>query len=324
MQDHKNGVARNLVRHENVWTDWFLQTVREERVEKTQLLETFGETYLFAFGQKPRTLVFQGTLMNTQDFNWRATFWENWENEFRASQLIKHEARMYVSWDDILVEGYPINAVTHQVADSPNAMVFSFTFFVTNYVSLAKRNDWEGARRQVVPLSSFRKRVPNVDNELVGSTTGQDIVNLTGLRGVRTLAGLARNAALDGGSSSVAADLRALAVNTSGSIAYNTLARVTGAEQLQNLLAYETARFTRDAAETILYGAAASKGFSVADVNMWFGYAAVLVSQASEQVPSTVDALLQKMGYMVQDSLAAKPAAVETTASPAPSGPKVA
>ena len=49
------------------WTDWILQGVREARMEKTQVVETFGDSYLYAFGEKPRVLAFQGLLMNTAD-----------------------------------------------------------------------------------------------------------------------------------------------------------------------------------------------------------------------------------------------------------------
>lgn len=127
----------------HVWTDWILQAVREERMEKTQIVETFGETYLYAFGEKPRALVFTGMLMNTVDYNWKSVFWENWERFFRATKLTQMNARMYIGWDDVIVEGYPVNAVVNQSADSPNAMSFSFNFMVTNYVSLAAHTGFQ-------------------------------------------------------------------------------------------------------------------------------------------------------------------------------------
>jgi hypothetical protein len=325
---------------ERVWTDWFLQTVREERSEKTQLLETFGETYLFAFGQKPRTLVFQGTLMNTLDFNWRATFWENWDAEFRATQLIKNEARMYISWDDVLVEGYPINAVTHQVSDSPNAMVFSFTFFVTNYISLAARRKWAGEKQQAIPLASFRDRVPQPkDGELKGLAIGQEVVQLTGLRGVRTLAGLASNklAGLNYPGSDIVANLAHIGVNYAGNLVAGLALTVNTGEQWNSLLGYETARFSRDVAETLLYGGAGKLGLSAVEVNMWFGYASVLARRADdvfdgldltyqlggdeEEIPISIDALIQRLGYGVQHAMLAVPGATETAAPPVPRNP---
>jgi len=132
----------------DAWTDWILQTVKETRVEKTQLIETFGDNYLYVFGERPRTLSFQGILLNTADYNWRAEFWENWDFYFRATKLVQLDARMYISWDDVLVEGYPISANAHESAESPNAMVFSFNFYVTSYTSLAAKNGFENEKRR--------------------------------------------------------------------------------------------------------------------------------------------------------------------------------
>lgn len=122
------------------WTDWILQNVREARVEKTQLVETFGDSYLYAYGEKPRVLGFSGMLMNTPDYNWRAVFWENWDMLFRATKLIEKNARMYIGWEDIIVEGYPIQAVAQETADSPNGLSFSFQFYVTNYFNMSMAN----------------------------------------------------------------------------------------------------------------------------------------------------------------------------------------
>ena len=122
--------------NDDVWTDWLLQSVHEERAEKTQIVETFGETYLYAFGQRPRVLAITGILFNTQDYNWRSIFWKNWDEYFRATQLIRRNARMYIMFDDILVEGYPMNAAADQTSADQHVMSFSFSFFVTNYINL--------------------------------------------------------------------------------------------------------------------------------------------------------------------------------------------
>jgi hypothetical protein len=124
----------------NVWTDWILQSVQESRIEKTQVIETFGDSYFYAFGQKPRSIAFSGLLMNTVDHNWRSIFWKNWDEYFRATKLVEKGARVYIQWDDIIVEGYPINAVCSEVADSPNAMKFSFQLFVTRYVNISAQS----------------------------------------------------------------------------------------------------------------------------------------------------------------------------------------
>lgn len=137
-----------------VWTDWILQSVQESRIEKTQVVETFGDSYFYAFGQKPRSIAFSGLLMNTLDHNWRSIFWKNWDEYFRATKLVERGARVYIQWDEIIVEGYPINAVCSEVADSPNAMKFSFTLFVTRYVNIAAQSGF--LTQQYMRLAQLR------------------------------------------------------------------------------------------------------------------------------------------------------------------------
>jgi len=53
---------------------------------------------------------------------------------------------MYIGWDDVLVEGYPINAAASETAESPNAMTFQFTFYVTNYINIAAQRGFIAQR----------------------------------------------------------------------------------------------------------------------------------------------------------------------------------
>lgn len=122
------------------WTDWSLQSVTEAREEKVQITETFGDPVLYVFGERPRFLRFQGFLVNTTDFPWRAQFWENWERYFRATKLVEHDAQLFIGFDEVLVSGYPINANATQVANDPNKIVFSFTFYVVNYINFTMKN----------------------------------------------------------------------------------------------------------------------------------------------------------------------------------------
>ena len=119
------------------WTDFLLQSVTEQRNEKFQIVETFGEPIAYVFGERPRFLQFQGYLLNTADFNWRAQFWENWEKYFRATRLVERNARMYMGFDDILVSGYPVNAVARESANVQNSITLNFTFLVTSYTNFA-------------------------------------------------------------------------------------------------------------------------------------------------------------------------------------------
>jgi len=114
--------------------NYILQSVSESRDEKLQLLETFGQAYGFFFGERPRVVQFSGVLVNTADFNWRSEWWENYENIFRGTKLVERNARLYISYDDIVVEGYMLNSVIGQQAEAnPNLVSLNFSMWVTGY-----------------------------------------------------------------------------------------------------------------------------------------------------------------------------------------------
>jgi hypothetical protein len=114
--------------------NFIIRAVVEARQEKFQLLETFGETFGFFFGERPRILQFQGSLMNTPDFDWHTEWWHNYEHVFRGTKLVQENARMYIQIEDKVVEGYMLDANTQSVADpNPNFVSLSFSFWVTGY-----------------------------------------------------------------------------------------------------------------------------------------------------------------------------------------------
>lgn len=124
-----------------VYSNFLLQNVADVRQEKSQLMETFGDTYVFFFGERPRILQVSGLLFNTLDFNWRSEFWRNYEKVFRGTKLVEQNARLYLHWDDIIVEGYVLGAQAQDVADLPYHIPFSFTLFVTNHTYLSAIGD---------------------------------------------------------------------------------------------------------------------------------------------------------------------------------------
>lgn len=122
------------------FTDFTLLEITEERAEKIQVAETFGEHFVFMYGESPRILAAAGVLMNTYDFNWRAEFWENYDQHMRGTKLVEQEAKIYLAWDDVMVGGYMLNAQAKEMASSPHAINFAFSLLVTDYVSLAAIN----------------------------------------------------------------------------------------------------------------------------------------------------------------------------------------
>lgn len=119
------------------YSNFFVQTVQEQRSEKQQIVDTFGETYIFFFGESPRFIQVQGMLLNTLDFNWRDEFWENYERYFRGTKLVERGARLYLIYDEIIVEGYMVQAQATESAENPWVIPFTFNMFVTGYTALS-------------------------------------------------------------------------------------------------------------------------------------------------------------------------------------------
>lgn len=129
-------------------SNFLIQSVQEQRAEKQQIIMTFGAPYIFFFGEQPRIINVQGILLNTEDFNWRAEWWENYDQYLRGTQCVRMKTRVYLSWDDIVVEGYIFAANAVEGSDNPNVVQFQFQMFLTNYQNISNIGDvnahWAG------------------------------------------------------------------------------------------------------------------------------------------------------------------------------------
>lgn len=119
------------------YTNFILQSVQEARMEKHQIVETFGESYIFFFGEAPRFLDVQAVLVDSHDFNWYAEFWENYENYFRGTKLVEMGARTYLFYDDNIVEGYMLNAQAVKTSQTPLMVTLTFRLYLTNYSNIS-------------------------------------------------------------------------------------------------------------------------------------------------------------------------------------------
>jgi len=94
------------------YSNFILQSVVDRRVDRHQILETFGDSYLFMFGEAPRMLECNAILINSHDFNWKAEFMANYEQYLAGTKSLEKGCRTYLFYDDNIVEGYVLNATT--------------------------------------------------------------------------------------------------------------------------------------------------------------------------------------------------------------------
>lgn len=120
-----------------MYANFLITGISEQRAEKQQIIQTFGEDYVYFFGEQPRFLSVQGALINTKDFNWKSEFWTNYDQYLRGTKLVERNARLYFYFDDIVVEGYMIAADTAARGDLPHLLNLNFSLFITNYAILS-------------------------------------------------------------------------------------------------------------------------------------------------------------------------------------------
>jgi len=150
------------------YSNFIAQRVVDSRAEKQQIIETFGEPYIFFYGEKPRIMNVQGLLMNTADFNWKNEFWKNYENYLRGTKLVELDARVYFYFDDQIVEGYLLDASASHDASLPYQVPFQFTLFVTSHTYLSLIDDtgmYPVSANVRVPVDNLRDK-DNLDNTI--------------------------------------------------------------------------------------------------------------------------------------------------------------
>lgn len=119
------------------YANFIIQSVQEARMEKHQIVETFGESYIYFFGEAPRFLDVSAVLVDSLDFNWHAEFWENYERYFRGTKLVEMGARTYLFYEDNIVEGYMLNATAVKTSDAPLMVRLQFRLYLTNYSNIS-------------------------------------------------------------------------------------------------------------------------------------------------------------------------------------------
>jgi hypothetical protein len=142
------------------YANFLMQSVTEARMEKHQIVETFGDSYVFFFGENPRFLDIQAVVLNTHDFNWEAEWWENYNTYLRGTKLVELGARIYIFYDDVVVEGYMLQAQASKTADAPYIANIAFKLFVTNYSNISFVQPPDNAR---FPIRSSVQLPDNID-----------------------------------------------------------------------------------------------------------------------------------------------------------------
>jgi hypothetical protein len=121
------------------YTKFLLQNVNEAHVERSQVVETFGQFYAFFFGERPSTYTYSGTLINSKNANWVADWQFFYENYLRGTRAAEQKAVVLLTYGGRQVEGFIMNTSSTTNAMTEEGVQFQFQLLVT--------------RRRVVGLS---------------------------------------------------------------------------------------------------------------------------------------------------------------------------
>jgi hypothetical protein len=116
--------------YSNANHNFILQSVSETRTEKAQIVETFGDHFVFFYGQKPIILQVRGILFNTEDFNWKNEFLGNYSRFLRGTKCVENKTRVFLGYDDVLAQGYMLNVAVAHDKDMPNVVPVSFSLLL--------------------------------------------------------------------------------------------------------------------------------------------------------------------------------------------------
>jgi len=134
------------------YANFILQGMQEARMERHQIFDTFGEPYIFFFGEAPRFLDVKAIILNTNDFNWEAEWWENYDKYLRGTKSVEMGARTYLFFDDTILEGYMLNASCIKASTAPYTLALTFRLFLTNYSNISFAGDPNFPIRESVDL----------------------------------------------------------------------------------------------------------------------------------------------------------------------------
>ena len=113
-------------------TNLIVQRVDESRQEKQQIIETFGEDFVYYYGQRPRMLQVSALLPDSLEFQYAQEFWTNYDRALRGTRLVTRDARIFLDIAGQIFEGYLSTAQTSRSADQPRTVQLNFTMYVTH------------------------------------------------------------------------------------------------------------------------------------------------------------------------------------------------
>ncbi len=132
ISEYKNGQLGRLTDYGT--NKFFLQSITENKQERAQILETFGDSVILFFGERTRVYTLNGSILDANQkyfgqvdevvFNWAAAFRLFYDEHLRGTQLAKDGKVAVLSVNGQVYIGYPLSL--SMITDSRNPMLAGF------------------------------------------------------------------------------------------------------------------------------------------------------------------------------------------------------
>lgn len=141
-KQEQGGNAKKDVELIPAYTKFLLEGVNEQHTERSQIVETFGDFYVFFFGERPPMYSFTGTLINTKNYNWVADFKFYYDAYLRGSKCVESSARLILTYGGRQIEGFMMGMQTMTDASMEAGVKVSFNVVVTRKTFLSFSEDF--------------------------------------------------------------------------------------------------------------------------------------------------------------------------------------
>ena len=121
------------------YSKFFLESVQEGHMERSQVVETFGDFFVFFFGERPATYTFSGTLLNAENVNWAEDFYFYYDNFLRGTKCVEAGAVLIMTYGYRQVEGFllGVNMAVNAVSERGVALTFQMLITDRKYLKLS-------------------------------------------------------------------------------------------------------------------------------------------------------------------------------------------
>lgn len=124
------------------YTKFFIESVQEAHVERSQIVETFGNFYVFMFGERPPVYSFSGKLMNSRNANWVSDLMFMYQTYLRGTKCVELNARLILTYGGRQIEGLMLNVSTATQSTVEGSVEFSFQVVVFDRKFLGFSDDF--------------------------------------------------------------------------------------------------------------------------------------------------------------------------------------